>query len=144
MATHVAGWNCQSAVVVASSAFDWCRFCGFSRDARQGMNKFKHFRKKTLQVARKMLCLWLSEVFVVGRNYTYIYTGPCSTKRRIKTQPSTTHYWDFMVLCGRDYRAGLCYRLNQPIKDNHVLMLSGKDKGSFFACWQMVASFHSI
>lgn len=21
-----------------------------------------------------MLCLWLSEVFVVGRNYTYIYT----------------------------------------------------------------------
>lgn len=30
--------------------------------------------KKTLQVARKMPCLWLSEVFVVGRNYTYIYT----------------------------------------------------------------------
>lgn len=92
-----------------------------------------------------MLCLWLSEVFVVGRNYTYIYTqAPVVQNGELKHNQArliTGTLWSFVAGTTEQVDATAW---TQPIKDNHVLMLSGKDKGSFFACWQMVASFHSI
>lgn len=58
-------------------------------------------QKKHLQVARKMLCLWLSEVFVVVRNYTYIYTqAPVGQNGELKhnqTRLITGTLWSFVA-----------------------------------------------
>lgn len=57
--------------------------------------------KKTLQVARKMPCLWLPEVFVVGRNYTYIYTqAPVVQNGKLKHNQArliTGTLWSFVA-----------------------------------------------
>lgn len=108
------------------------------------MQTAKHVHRNIL-VTSKTRGTYRSTVCAVGFRLSYIYTqtSRSTTQLPIKTEAkdNSGHVWSFMVLSGQRHGAGRCRLLIQPIKDNTVQMLSGKDKGSLHARWQMAASF---